>query len=333
VNFPARGIGARSIEAVEADSRGGGISLWAAACKGGKKYAAFVQLIEGLRAETEPLSLAETAELVVQRSGLIEHYKTERDGEDRIDNLNELANAAIAFSQENDDHSLTAFGSGITPAALASTESNQSRAQLTAFLAHAALEAGEHEAGASQDAVQLMTVHAAKGLEFHTVFITGLEEGLFPHDNAMNELDGLEEERRLMYVAITRARRQLYLTHSQYRLLHGQPRYGIPSRFLEEIPEALVQSIRPYRTAFASTYAAPPPTPSPASGGGLGREAVALSAKRLPFKVGARVSHVRYGEGVVGGYQGQGAETEIRITFPRIGDKWFILEYAKLTPC
>jgi DNA helicase-2/ATP-dependent DNA helicase PcrA len=303
VNFPARGIGARSIEAVEADSRAGGISLWAAACKGGKKYAAFVQLIEGLRAETEPLSLAETAELVVQRSGLIEHYKTERDGEDRIDNLNELANAAIAFSQENDDHSLAAF------------------------LAHAALEAGEHEAGASQDAVQLMTVHAAKGLEFHTVFITGLEEGLFPHDNAMNELDGLEEERRLMYVAITRARRQLYLTHSQYRLLHGQPRYGIPSRFLEEIPENLIQSLRPYRSNTPTRYsdanyssAAPAPVPARAS-------------SELPFKVGARVNHVRYGEGVVGGYQGQGAETEIRISFPRIGDKWFILEYAKLTAC
>jgi DNA helicase-2/ATP-dependent DNA helicase PcrA len=309
VNFPARGIGARSIESLEADSRAGGVSLWAAACKGGKKYAAFVQLIENLRTETAPLSLAETAELVVQRSGLIEHYKTERDGEDRIDNLNELANAAIAFSQENDDGSLTAF------------------------LAHAALEAGEHEAGASQDAVQLMTVHAAKGLEFHSVFITGLEEGLFPHENALSEPDGLEEERRLMYVALTRARRRLTLTHSQYRLLHGQPRYGIASRFLEEVPEALIQSIRPYRTAFASTYAAPPLHPSPASGGVPGRGEVAPSARSLPFKVGTRVRHGRYGEGVVGGYQGQGAETEIRITFPRIGDKWFILEYAKLTPC
>ena len=306
VNFPARGIGARSLEAIEADARLGGVSLWAAACKGGKKFAPFVQLVEELRAETEPLSLAETAEVVVQRSGLIEHYKKEKDGEDRIDNLNELANAAVAFSAENEDTSLTAF------------------------LAHAALEAGEHEAGASQDAVQLMTVHAAKGLEFHTVFITGLEEGLFPHDNAMHELDGLEEERRLMYVALTRARRQLYLSHSQYRLLHGQPRYGIPSRFLDEIPEGLIQSLRPYRTSAASTYAAP--THSPARGGGSGW-GQAPAASNLPFKVGARVQHARYGEGVVGGYQGQGADTEIRITFPKVGDKWFILEYAKLTPC
>jgi DNA helicase-2/ATP-dependent DNA helicase PcrA len=304
VNFPARGIGTRSIEAIEADARLGGVSLWAAACKGGKKFTPFVQLIEALRAETEPLSLAEAAEVVVQRSGLIEHYKKEKDGEDRIDNLNELANAAAAFSQENEDHSLVAF------------------------LAHAALEAGEHEAGASQDAVQLMTVHAAKGLEFHTVFITGLEEGLFPHDNAMNELDGLEEERRLMYVAITRARRQLYLSHSQYRLLHGQPRYGLPSRFLDEIPEGLLQSLRPYRSSA--------PVSTRSSGYAAALPAVAgapPASAALPFKVGARVRHVRYGEGVVGGYQGQGAETEIRITFPGVGDKWFILEYARLTPC
>ena len=315
VNFPARGIGARSIEAIEADARLGGISLWAAACNGGKKFAPFVQLIEEARAETEPLSLSETAEVVVQRSGLIAHYKKERDGEDRIDNLNELANAAVAFASENED------------------------ASLTAFLAHAALEAGEHEAGASQDAVQLMTVHAAKGLEFHTVFITGLEEGLFPHDNAMHETDGLEEERRLMYVAITRARRQLYLTHSQYRLLHGQPRYGLPSRFLEEIPEGLVQSLRPYRSSASTRYPAAgfapayaPPAGEPAFGD-KGWGGAAPVAKKVPFKVGARIQHARYGEGVVGGYQGQGAETEIRITFPRIGDKWFILEYAKLTPC
>jgi len=303
VNFPARGIGARSLEAIEADSRGAGISLWAAACQGGKKFAPFVQLVEGLRAECAALPLAETAERVVLRSGLIEHYKNERDGEDRIDNLNQLANAAIAFASENEDDSLVAF------------------------LSHAALEAGEHEATAAQDAVQLMTVHAAKGLEFHTVFITGLEEGLFPHDNALNESDGLEEERRLMYVAITRARRRLLLSHSLYRLLHGQPRYGLASRFLEEIPEGLVQSLRPYRDsqnwrgARAGSDAAPaaaPTHPAPSA------------AKVLPYKVGARVSHPRYGEGVVTGYQGQGADTEIRIAFPKVGDKWFILEFVKL---
>ena len=302
VNFPARGIGARSLELATDAARDMGGSLWAAACAngqgGGRKFAAFVELIEAMRGETAGLPLAESVEIVVQRSGLIEHYQKERDGEDRLENLAELGNAALAFTQESD------------------------AADLAAFLAHAALEAGDHEASASQDAVQLMTVHAAKGLEFHTVFITGLEEGLFPHDNALHETDGLEEERRLMYVALTRARRQLYLSHSQYRLLHGQPRYGIPSRFLEEIPTELIQSLRPWRTA---------------AGGSVTTESAAVieapaSAQPPPFRIGARVRHARYGEGVVGGYQGQGAETEIRIAFPRVGEKWFILEYARLTP-
>jgi DNA helicase-2/ATP-dependent DNA helicase PcrA len=302
VNFPTRGVGARSVENLEASARQGGTSLWAAACAGGAKnkgLTGFVQLIEGLRAETANLPLAEVMEVVVERSGLVEHYKNEKDGEDRVDNLRELTNAAIAFTSESDD------------------------SNLTAFLAHAALEAGEHEAAAHQDAVQLMTVHAAKGLEFHTVFLTGLEEGLFPHENSLTETDGLEEERRLMYVAITRARRRLYLTHAQVRMLHGQPRYGMSSRFLDEIPEGLIQSLRqqrpnPYAVlSSGNSYGEPIPAPRQAS-------------VPMPYKVGARVSHPKYGEGVVGGYQGQGAETEIKVSFPRHGDKWFILEYARL---
>jgi DNA helicase-2/ATP-dependent DNA helicase PcrA len=299
VNFPSRGVGTRTVEALEAAAREGGVSLWQAACAGGAKnkgLAGFVQLIEGLRAEVAGLPLAEAVEAVVARSGLIAHYAPERDGADRIENLRELTNAAIAFAAESESQ------------------------DLAAFLAHAALEAGEHEAGAHQDAVQLMTVHAAKGLEFHTVFITGLEEGLFPHENALTEADGLEEERRLMYVAITRARRRLYLTHAQMRMLHGQPRYGLPSRFLEEIPAGLLHSLRKHR---------------PAAGTGRAGAAVvqAPAPARYPYAIGSRVRHARYGEGVVAGYQGQGAETEIRISFPRVGDKWFILEYAHLTAC
>ncbi len=313
VNFPARGIGARSLETLDGAARQAGVALWQAACAGGRPadgrtpegaplpvrgLPAFVTLIEGMRAETANLPLPEAAAIVVERSGLLAHYQTEKDGESRIENLNELTNAAAAFASESDDPSLTAF------------------------LAHAALEAGEHEAGASADAVQLMTVHAAKGLEFHTVFITGLEEGLFPHENALNEAGGLEEERRLMYVAITRARRRLFLTHAQQRLLHGQPRYGLPSRFLEEIPAALVHSLNlrtPPAAATPDARSVTAHTP-PAS-------------RALPYKIGARVSHPRYGEGVVSGYQGQGAESEIRVAFPKVGDKWFILEYVKLTPC
>ena len=303
VNFPARGVGARTVEAVDEAARHAGVSLWQAACAGGTKnkgLASFVQLIEGLRAEVAGLPLAEAVEVTVARSGLIEHYTHERDGEDRIENLRELTNAAIAFAAESETQ------------------------DLAAFLAHAALEAGEHEAGAHQDAVQLMTVHAAKGLEFHTVFITGLEEGLFPHENALTEADGLEEERRLMYVAITRARRRLYLTHAQTRMLHGQPRYGLPSRFLEEIPAGLMQSLSVRRASAAAVG-------GPASGHAA--PATGQTSAHYPYAIGSRVLHARYGEGVVAGYQGQGAEAEIRISFPRIGDKWFILEYAHLTAC
>jgi DNA helicase II / ATP-dependent DNA helicase PcrA len=309
VNFPARGIGTRGLETLDNEARAAGISLWAAACGGGKgaskKFAVFVSLIETMKNEIADLPLMEQVEQVVARSGLLAHYQNEKDGEDRVENLNELVNAAAGFAAESDDQSLEAF------------------------LGHAALEAGEHAAAQGQDAVQLMSVHSAKGLEFQTVFITGLEEGLFPNEKARDQADGLEEERRLMYVAITRARRQLYLTHAQQRMLHGQIRYNMPSQFLQEIPDNLVRSIsvrtnKPAPTPAATRAAAaraenyqPRPVPR--------REA------NLPYKIGARISHPKYGEGVVSAYQGQGAETEIKVNFPKAGEKWFILEYAKLT--
>ena len=309
VNFPARGIGTRSLETLSDHAGAAGTSLWAAACEsgksGGKKYAPFVLLVEALRTEITNLPLAEQVDHVVERCGLLEYYRNEKDGEDRVENLGELATAAAAYAAESEDPSLEGF------------------------LSHAALEAGEHEAAQGQDAVQLMTVHAAKGLEFHTVFITGLEEGLFPHENSLTETDGLEEERRLMYVAITRARKQLYLTHAQSRMLHGQVRYGLPSRFLEEIPENLVRSLS---NRVASTATGPRD-----SGVNYVTRKVAPAAppppRRLagvPFKIGSRVSHPRYGEGVVAGYQGQAPDMEIRINFPKDGEKAFLLEYAKL---
>ncbi len=326
VNFPTRGVGARTVEAIDAAARAGGTSLWAAACAQGagkKGVAAFVQLIESLRIETQGMSLAEQVEHVVARSGLIEHYRSERDGEDRIENLNELTNAATAFSAEAENGVPLEASIGVADARSAAADGRNQDQALVDFLAHAALEAGEHEAQAGQDAVQLMTVHAAKGLEFMAVFITGLEEALFPHENSLTELDGLEEERRLMYVAITRARQRLYLTHAVSRMLHGQIRYGLPSRFLREIPEALLQSIAGWRGSTAAAtdemFAAVPPQPS--------------RAAAMPYRVGDRVRHARYGEGVVAGYQGQGEEAEIRVSFPKIGDKWFILEYARLTAC
>ncbi len=294
INFPARGIGARSLERLVDDAAAAGTSLWAAACRAGSKFAPFVQLIEALRREVTGLGLVAAVEHVVARSGLLEHYGNDKDGEERVDNLNELANAAGAYAADSDDQSLEGF------------------------LAHAALEAGEHEAAQGQDAVQLMSVHAAKGLEFLTVYLTGLEEGLFPHENSLNQQGGVEEERRLMYVAITRARRQLYLTHARARLLHGQTRYALPSRFLDEIPAGLVRSLSRRVVPAPSVAAAPSVAP------------VRRTASQ-PFQVGARVLHPRYGEGVVGAYQGQGPDTEIRVSFPKVGDKWFILEYARLT--
>src|SRR5512139_2750950 len=212
VNFPARGIGARSLEQLADNAGRSGSSLWQAACTqkgtstGSGKVAGFARLVEGIKQATAELPLAEVIDHVIETSGLADYYRADKEGADRLENLNELINAAALFSEESEENTLDAF------------------------LAHAALKAGEHQAGAGHDALQLMTVHAAKGLEFHAVFITGLEEGLFPHEQSAHEENGLEEERRLMYVAITRARRRLYLSHAQSRMLHGQIRYGMPSR-------------------------------------------------------------------------------------------------------
>jgi len=209
-NFPPRGIGGRTLEALQERARTTGVSLWQAACsapvggKAGASVVAFVRMIEDARAATHGLPLPETIEHVIHASGLLTHYAAEKDGQERIENLEELVSAANSFVREAER-----------------TVGDEVLDPLTAFLAHAALEAGETQAAEGRPALQLMTVHSAKGLEFHTVFVTGLEEGLFPHENSLSEYDGLEEERRLAYVAVTRARRRLYLTHAQSRMLHG----------------------------------------------------------------------------------------------------------------
>ena len=214
-------------------------------------------LVEQMRSATEGLPLPEMVEHVVEASGLVAHYKTERESADRLENLSELVNAAAAFVSERGAGVVPA-GEGLDPEV---QDSAAAESELVAFLNHAALEAGERQAGAGTDAVQLMTVHSAKGLEFHAVFISGLEEGLFPHENSLTEADGLEEERRLMYVALTRARRRLYLSFAQSRMLHGQTRYNIASRFLQEIPPELMKRVgalavkEPYAPTYASRFA------------------------------------------------------------------------------
>ena len=246
INFPTRGIGSRSLEQLQDSARDSGSSLWAAAKVRAEEKAkpaadpsslkgipAFIALIENMGEATAGLPLPEIIEHVIEASGLQPHYKAEKEGADRLENLAELVNAAAAFVAERD---IQPAGEGV---------GIDEPDELTAFLAHAALEAGERQALAGNDALQLMTVHSAKGLEFHSVFISGMEEGLFPHDNSLAEADGIDEERRLMYVALTRARRRLYLSLAQSRMLHGQTRYNVASRFFREIPENLMQRVNP----------------------------------------------------------------------------------------
>jgi DNA helicase-2/ATP-dependent DNA helicase PcrA len=283
VNFPARGIGARSIEQLQDAARASGRSLYQSvtALTGATaaKLAGFNKLVEGLRDTTQGATLRQIIEQMLAASGLVEFYRTEKEGQDRIENLEELVNAAEAFvTQEGfgkdavalplDEHApgqIAAAPPG-EPEAVAAVdllpdaETGEILSPLAAFLTHAALEAGDNQAQAGQDAVQLMTVHAAKGLEFDVVFITGLEEGLFPHENSITQVsakgaEGIEEERRLMYVAITRARQRLHLSFSQTRMLHGQTRYHIKSRFFDELPEAALKWITPKQQGFGSGYA------------------------------------------------------------------------------
>ncbi len=290
------------------------MSLWQTACaanlggRAGAGVAAFVKQIEAMRAATAGLPLAETAEHVVHASGLLTHYGAEKDGQDRIENLQELVNAAESFMREAEmqvdlDAAPEAGGA------------------LTAFLAHAALEAGETQAAEGRAALQLMTVHAAKGLEFHTVFVTGLEEGLFPHENSMSEFDGVEEERRLAYVAITRARRRLYLTHAQSRILHGQLRYNIASRFLDELPGGLVRWLSPPRAD------ALPVREADQASGAARRDAL---AERPGWRIGQSVHHAKFGLGVIIDAEGRGSDARVQVNFRDAGVKWLALEYAKL---
>ena len=245
--------------------------------------------------------------LLGQRKGTacFAHYQSSKTDSDRVENLNELVNATVGFVNE---HQVLQG----TEEELAYTDT------LTAFLAHAALEAGDHQASTGAEALQLMTVHAAKGLEFHAVFISGLEEGLFPHEQSMNEHDGIEEERRLMYVAITRARRRLYLSLAQARMLHGQTRYGIASRFLAELPEGLLKWI-----TTAPFYASAEPAFS-----GAHRKDSSGSG----WRIGQNVKHPKFGAGVIINCEGGGADARVQVSFSASGVKWLALEYANLAP-
>ncbi len=310
VNIPTRGIGNKTLERVREHARSRGESLWSAAAallEGGQlpgraanALATFLRLIEELDRATDHLSLAEKVDTVVRSTGLVGHYRKETGerGEARVENLEELVNAARNFRHDEDD--------GLDA--------------LSAFLAHAALESGEGQAEAWQDCVQLMSLHAAKGLEFPLVFLCGMEEGLFPHQRSLEESGRLEEERRLCYVGVTRAMSTLYLTYAETRRLHGRERYTEPSRFLGELPTELVQEIRsptlirafPQAVAHGSTVN------------------VASPADDAAVKLGARVRHTKFGEGTVLNLEGQGEYARVQVNFERAGAKWLVLAYANL---
>jgi len=319
INFPARGIGVRSLEQLQESARAEDCSLWQAAVNkvgngklGGKGIEGFVALIRHMVDDAYGITLPELAELATTLSGLKAHYQNDKEGEDRIANLEELVTAAVSFTNRD-------FGNHNN------VDGETEQDLLTQFLSHASLEAGEHQADVGREALQLMTVHASKGLEFKAVFISGLEEGLCPHEQSLYENNGIEEERRLMYVAVTRARQRLYLSHAQSRMLHGQVRYGIPSRFLDEIPVELLKHLNT----------------KPTSKSGVSREYNELPAmmstqqslnqkNAMPWKIGQQVSHVKFGAGVVVSYEGNANDMRIQVNFGREGLKWLALEFAKL---
>ncbi|MES2942478.1 MAG: 3'-5' exonuclease, partial [Pseudomonadota bacterium] len=387
VNFPPRGIGARTIEQLQDISRASGCSLHdgvsAVTGKAGTNLGAFVAKLDVLREQTAGLTLREIIELVLQHSGLEEHYKLEKEGQDRLENLAELVNAAESFvGQEGFGRDAVALpvdelggqgagrltqspaSQGLDTAALLDeplpeflapdSDTGETLSPLVAFLTHAALESGDNQAQAGQDAVQLMTVHASKGLEFDCVFISGLEDGIFPHENSLTDRDGIEEERRLMYVAITRARKRLYLSHSQTRMLHGQTRYNLKSRFFDELPEAALKWITPKNQGFASGLGRGGGWNGAAdsgTGGGRGDWASSVFAsksgqserfanppvpaqKNAPshgLRAGIQVFHAKFGEGKVVMLEGSGDDARAKINFPRHGEKWLALSVAKLT--
>ena len=311
VNLPTRGIGARTIEILREHARGAGSSMWRAAgaalsdTSAGRNAAAlqgFLGLIERLGRDIEGLPLFEAVDHVINNSGLIEHYRKDKAdrGEARIENLAELVSAARGYEPEATD---------LPP--------------VQSFLAHAVLESGEMQGDAWEDCVQMMTLHTAKGLEFPVVFLCGMEDGLFPHQRSLQDLEGLEEERRLCYVGITRAMRELYLTYAEQRRLHGVDSYNAPSRFIREIPEALLEELRPRvrntQMAIASSERRERPS-----------AALSETPPTPGMRLGARVRHGKFGEGVVLNVEGQGPHARVHVNFEHQGAKWLMLSYAHL---
>ncbi|OGT18904.1 MAG: DNA helicase II [Gammaproteobacteria bacterium RBG_16_57_12] len=308
VNTPTRGIGQRSVELVRDQARQQGVTLWQAAqdilqqgqlpARAGQALAAFIKLIDQMAEATGALPLHEQVDHMLSASTLLTHYQQEKGerGRARVENLEELVTAARYFEPDE----------------------TEELDRLSAFLAHAALEAGDGQAEAGEDCVQLMTLHSAKGLEFPLVFLCGLEEGLFPHQMSIEEPGRLEEERRLCYVGITRAMRELYITHAETRRLHGKETYPRPSRFISEIPTELLHEVRIRGTVSQPIF--------------RGSAAIEYAPPGSGLRLGQRVEHAKFGEGVVLGLEGSGTSARIQVNFARGGNKWLMVAYANLQP-
>lgn len=310
VNQPPRGIGEKTLESIRAHARDFGCSLWQASQdllrgkaippRAGGALQGYLNLVDSVDEEAQGYSLGDLADLCLARSGLKEHFAKSKDGkgQDRVENLDELVNATREF--------------------LPDPETTAGMSELDAFLAQAALEAGDTQAQADEDGVQLMTLHSAKGLEFPLVFIGGMEEGLFPHSMSAEDPVRLQEERRLCYVGMTRAMRQLYLTYAECRRLHGQETYPLPSRFLREIPPELIEEVRS-KPAISRPY-------------NSGSAPLKTAMQDAGFRLGQRVRHAKFGAGIILNAEGQGQSARVQVNFEAVGSKWLVVAYANLSP-
>ena len=319
VNTPTRGIGDKALAEIRVLARSSNISMWAAASRlaespdlnGRAKNAikGFLLLIDAIDDATSDSNLAEMVDVIIDQTGLKPYYEKEKGerGQARLENLQELVTAARTFDPEESSQQMEEAGEPLT--------------LLDEFLSHAALEAGESQSDPNQDCVQMMTLHSAKGLEFPLVFLTGLEEGLFPHMMSLEEPGRLEEERRLCYVGITRAMKQLYLTHAESRRINGTENYNRVSRFVTEIPEELIQEVRLTNVVTKPAVAVRPR-----------KSGFAIEVGGTDIKLGQRVVHSKFGEGVVLNYEGEGKQARIQVNFNSEGSKWLMLAYANLQP-
>ena len=330
INTPTRGIGNKTLDQLRAMARENELSLWSA-CEQAITHSllpgraatavqAFLELISGMTEASEDMELGDRIDHVIEKSGLIPHHQKEggEKARGRLENLDELINAGRSFAE---DFTATDPVDGDSE-----EPEEEDRPILAAFLDQAALDAGDAQAGEHEDAVQLMTLHSAKGLEFPLVFIAGMEEGLFPHKMSMDNLNGLEEERRLCYVGITRAMQKLHLTHAESRRLHGDVHMTRPSRFIRELPDELIEKVRLHSTVRRSGMGSTPARQ------GHGSRAIGAGSQipQTGISLGQRVRHGKFGEGVVLNYEGSGPNARVQVQFMDHGAKWLVMSYARL---